>query len=67
MSKTIALDTLFDTVIQKYQNKENKYSWISFWKKLQGIPLFQAVAASYVRTFLFNLQKILPLITSLIQ
>ena len=46
MSKNIAFDTLFDTVIKKKRNKQNKYNWISVLKKLQGIPLFQAVAAS---------------------
>ena len=44
--QNIAFDTLFETVSQKYINKQKKYNWISVFKKLQGIPLFQAVAAS---------------------
>ena len=46
MSKKIAFDTLFDTISEKYRNKQKKYNWISVLKKLQGIPLFQGVAAS---------------------
>ena len=44
MSKNIAFDTHFDTVSQKIE-KEKNY-WISVLKKIQGIPLFQAVSAS---------------------
>ena len=46
MSKNIAFDTLFDTVSQKYRNKQNKYDLIRKFNILQGIPLFQAIAAS---------------------
>ena len=46
MTINIAFDTLFDTVSQNKRNELNKYNWISDLKKLQGIPLFQAVAAS---------------------
>ena len=51
ISKNINFDTLFDTLIQKYINKQNKYNWISVLIFFQGIPLFRAVAASYADFF----------------
>ena len=46
MSKHIASDTIFYTLSEKIENKQNKYNWISVLEKdCTGIPMFQAVAA----------------------
>ena len=48
--KILNFDTLYDTV-SKIISTQNKQLFISVLKKLQGIPLFWAVAASYTGTF----------------
>ena len=44
MSKNIAFDTLFDIVAKDIKMKKINTIGSVFWKKLQGIPLIQAIA-----------------------
>ena len=54
MSKNIAFDTLFDTVIQKYTNKQNKYNWMSVLKKIiRGSPV--SGRSCFIGQHFFNL------------